>query len=297
MNRRSLLRRVVIYGGAFLLAFFWFAPFVVVLLGSTVPEVNLVAFPPDWFRDGLNLQTYDYIFTGKVPQSYEQRGALRSMISSEVRDVPRAIANSFVVASAVMLINLVFGSLGAYAYARIRFPGRKVAFTFVLMSRLIPTVAIAVPYYLIVQSLDLINSFWALILIYSVLTLPFTTLVLTLYFRGIPIEIDEAAQLEGASPWRILRDIGIPLALPSMIGAGLFAFMLSYSEFMFALFITTTRERRTLPVVIGSLSSNTDVSWNMLMATIAIGTIPTIILAFPVWRFMVRGLTSGAIKG
>jgi multiple sugar transport system permease protein len=296
MSRRSPTRLAVIYGGALLLAFFWFAPFVLVIIGSVIPETNLVSFPPAWFRDPPNLQTYDYIFTGKVPESYEQRGALRSMISSEVRDVPRAIVNSFVVATAVMLINLVFGSLAAYAYARIRFPGRRLAFTFVLMSRLIPTVAIAVPYYLIVQSLDLINSFFALILIYSVLTLPFTTLVLTLYFRSIPEEIDEAAQLEGASPWRILKDIGIPLALPSIIGAGLFAFMLSYSEFLFGLFITTTRERRTLPVVLGALSANTDVSWNMLMASIAIGTIPTLFLAIPVWRYMVRGLTSGAIK-
>jgi ABC-type glycerol-3-phosphate transport system permease component len=297
MNRRSPARQIVIYGGALLLAFFWFAPFVLVVIGSVIPETNLVAFPPDWFADPPNLQTFDYIFTGQVPESYEQRGALRSMISSEVRDVPRAIVNSFVVATAVMLINVIFGSLAAYAYARLRFPGRRFAFTFVLMSRLIPTVAIAVPYYLIVQSLDLINSFWALILIYSVLTLPFTTLVLTLYFRSIPLEIDEAAQLEGASPWRILKDIGIPLALPSIIGAGLFAFMLSYSEFLFGLFITTTRERRTLPVVLGSLSANTDVSWNMLMAGIVIGTIPTLFLAIPVWRFMVRGLTSGAIKG
>ena len=297
MNRRSPARRIVIYGGALLLAFFWFAPFVLVIIGSTIPELNLVAFPPNWFKDPPNLQTFDYIFTGKVPETYEQRGALRSMISSEVRDVPRAILNSFVVATAVMIINVIFGSLAAYAYARLRFPGKRFAFTFVLMSRLIPTVAIAVPYYLIVQSFDLINSFWALILIYSVLTLPFTTLVLTLYFRSIPIEIDEAAQLEGASPWRILKDIGIPLALPSIIGAGLFAFMLSYSEFLFGLFITTTRERRTLPVVLGALSANTDVSWNMLMAGIVIGTIPTLFLAIPVWRFMVRGLTSGAIKG
>jgi ABC-type glycerol-3-phosphate transport system permease component len=297
MNRRSPQRQIVIYGGALLLAFFWFAPFVLVIIGSVIPETNLVTFPPNWFADPPNLQTFDYIFTGKVPESYEQRGALRSMISSEVRDVPRAIVNSFIVATAVMLINVIFGSLAAYAYARLRFPGRRFAFTFVLMSRLIPTVAIAVPYYLIVQSLDLINSFWALILIYSVLTLPFTTLVLTLYFKSIPLEIDEAAQLEGASPWRILKDIGIPLALPSIIGAGLFAFMLSYSEFLFGLFITTTRERRTLPVVLGSLSANTDVSWNMLMAGIIIGTIPTLFLAIPVWRFMVRGLTSGAIKG
>ena len=297
MNSRSLARRIAIYGGALLLAFFWFAPFVLVIIGSTIPETNLTSFPPNWFEDPPNLQTFDYIFTGKIPETYEQRGALRSMISSEVRDVPRAILNSFVVATAVMFINLIFGSLAAYAYARLQFPGRRFAFTFVLMSRLIPTVAIAVPYYLIVQSLDLINSFWALIMIYSVLTLPFTTLVLTLYFRSIPIEIDEAAQLEGASPWRILKDIGIPLALPSIIGAGLFAFMLSYSEFLFGLFITTTRERRTLPVVLGALSANTDVSWNMMMAGIVIGTIPTLFLAIPVWRFMVRGLTSGAIKG
>jgi multiple sugar transport system permease protein len=219
------------------------------------------------------------------------------MISNEVRDVPRAILNSIVVATAVMLINVVFGSLAAYAYARIRFPGRAAAFNFVLMSRLIPTVAIAVPYYLIVQAFGLINTYWALIAIYSVLTLPFTTLVLTLYFRGIPEEIDEAARVEGASPWRILRDITIPLALPSIIGAGLFSFMLAYSEFLFALFITTTSDRRTLPVILGTLSANTDVTWNMLMASIAVGTLPTVILAIPVWRFMVRGLTSGAVRG
>ena len=295
--RRGPGTRLAIYSGAILLALFWFAPFALVFIGAVIPEVNLTSFPPRWFRDPPNLQTFDYIFSGKVPESYEQRGALRSMISSEVRDVPRAIVNSVVVATAVMLINIILGSLSAYAYARLRFPGKRAAFTFVLMSRLIPTVAIAVPYYLIVQSLDLINSFWALILIYSVLTLPFTTLVLTLYFRSIPVEIDEAAQLEGASPWRILKDIGIPLALPSIIGTGLFAFMLSYSEFLFGLFITTTRERRTLPVVLGALSANTDVSWNMLMAGITIGILPTLILAIPVWRFMVRGLTSGAIKG
>ncbi len=200
MKRRGLGKSILVYAGALLLAVFWFAPFVLVALASVIPEVNLASFPPRWFRDPLNLQTYDYIFTGKVPESYEQRGALRSRISSEVRDVPRAIGNSFLVATAVMLINITLGSLSAYAYARIRFPGRRALFSFVLFSRLIPTVAVAIPYYLIVQRLDLINSYWALILIYSVLTLPFTTLVLTLYFRGIPDEIDEAAQIEGRVP-------------------------------------------------------------------------------------------------
>ena len=296
MRRQSRLRRILIYGGAFLLAFFWFAPFVVVFMGSVIQEVNLISFPPRWFKDPPSFAMYDYIFTGKVPASYEQRGALRSMISNEARDVPRAILNSFIVAAAVMFVNLIFGSMASYAYARLRFQGRAFTFNFVLASRLIPAVALAVPYYLIVLKLGLLNSFWALIAIYSVLTLPFTTLVLTLYFRAVPIEIDEAAQVEGASPWQVLRDVMIPLSRPSLVGAGLFAFMLAYSEFLFALFITTSRERRTLPVILGALSANTDVSWSMLMASITIGVVPTLLLAFPIWRYMVRGLTSGAIR-
>jgi multiple sugar transport system permease protein len=265
-------------------------------MGSVIQEVNLITFPPKWFADPPSFSAYDYIFTGQVPESYEQRGALRSMISNEARDVPRAILNSFIVATAVMFINLVLGSLAAFAYARLRFPGKSVMFNIVLMSRLLPTVALAVPYYLIILKLGLLNSYWALIAIYSVLTIPFTTLVLTLYFRSVPIEIDEAAQIEGASPWRVLWDIMLPLSRPSLVGAGLFAFMLAYSEFLFGLFITTSRETRTLPVILGALSVNTDVSWSILMASIAIGLLPTLVLAFPVWRFMVRGLTTGAVR-
>jgi multiple sugar transport system permease protein len=296
MRGTSRARRLLIYGSAALLAFFWFAPFALIAMGSVIQEVNLITFPPKWFADPPSFSAYDYIFTGQVPESYEQRGALRSMISNEARDVPRAILNSFIVATAVMFINLVLGSLAAFAYARLRFPGKSVMFNIVLMSRLLPTVALAVPYYLIILKLGLLNSYWALIAIYSVLTIPFTTLVLTLYFRSVPIEIDEAAQIEGASPWRVLWDIMLPLSRPSLVGAGLFAFMLAYSEFLFGLFITTSRETRTLPVILGALSVNTDVSWSILMASIAIGLLPTLVLAFPVWRFMVRGLTTGAVR-
>jgi multiple sugar transport system permease protein len=296
MRRRSPAQRVLTYAGALLLAVFWFGPFVLVGIGSVIPEGNLLSFPPDWFADPPFLGNYDYIFTGDIPQNYLERGALRSMISNEVRQVPRTILNSAVVASAVMLINLVLGSLAAYAYARLRFPGRRAAFTFVLMSRLIPTVALAVPYYLIILNLGLLNTYWALIAIHSVLTLPFTTLILTLYFRNVPQEVDEAAQVEGASPLRALWDITVPLSLPSLVGAGLFAFMLSYSEFLFGTFIQTSIATRTLPVVLGALSTNTDVSWGLLMASIVIGTLPTLLLVFPVWRFMVRGLTAGAAR-
>ena len=296
MRRRSPVQRIVVYAGAILLAVFWFGPFALVAIGSVVPEANLLAVPPRWFADRPVLGNYDYIFTGKIPSSYEQTGALRSMISNEVRHVPRSVLNSFLVALAVMFVNLVLGSLAAYAYARLRFPGRVATFNFVLMSRLIPAVALAVPYYTIIESLGLLNTYWALIAIYSVLTLPFTTLVLTLYFRSVPPEIDEAAQVEGASPLRVLWDVTLPLSLPSLVGAGLFAFMLAYSEFLFGLFTITSAGKRTLPVVLGSLSAQHDVSWGMMMASVAIGTAPTLLLVFPVWRFMVRGLTAGAVR-
>jgi multiple sugar transport system permease protein len=295
MRRRSPLRQVVVYGAALLLALFWFGPFVLVWLGSVIPEGDLLSFPPNWFAHGPFLGNYRYILTGEIPQTYLERGATRSMISQEVRYVPHAMLNSFAVALAVMFLNLVLGSLAAYAYARLQFPGRRATFNFILASRLIPTVALAVPYYLIVQALGLLDTPWALIAIYAVLTLPFTVLVLTLYFRAIPPEIDEAAQVEGASPLQILWRITLPLSLPSLVGAGLFAFMLAYGEFLFGLLIATGIERRTLPVILGAISTNPDVAWGLLMASIAIGSAPTILLVFPVWRFMVRGLTAGAV--
>jgi multiple sugar transport system permease protein len=294
MRRRTLARRIVIYGAALLLAIFWFGPFVLVAIGSVIPEANLFSFPPKWFADPPFLGNYGYIFTGEIPQTYLQRGAMRSMISEEVRWIPYSVFNSFIAAAAVMFIVLVLGSLASYAYARLRFPGRRSTFLFILLSRLIRTVALAIPYYAIVQSLGLLNTRWALIGIYTVLTLPFAVLVLTLYFKSIPKEIDEAARVEGATPLQNLWYITLPLALPSLIGAGLFTFMLAYSEFLLALLITNTRIARTVPVTLGSISTNPDVSWGLLMASIMIASIPTILLIYPVWRFMVRGLTTGA---
>jgi multiple sugar transport system permease protein len=287
---------IAIAVGALLLGVFWFGPLVLVAIASAVPSGALLTVPPRWFDSGFSVSNYNYIFTGTFPQSYLESGALRGMISQEVRQIPQAMANSLIVATAVMLINLVLGSVAAYAFARLRFPGRYSAFNFILISRLIPSVALAVPYYAIVQSAGLVDTHAALILIYAVLTLPFTVLILTLYFRGLPPEVEEAAQVDGASPIQVLLRIAIPLAAPSLVGTGLFAFMLAYSEFLFALLITSSASSHTLPVVLGTVSSNPDVSWGLLTSSIMVGITPTLVLVFPVWRLMVRDLTSGSVR-
>lgn len=287
--------KVVTYLGAVLLAVFILAPLAWVFLSSVLPEASILSFPPDWFQYGLMDANYKYIFTGEIPRGPIATATLRTMISQEVRLVPRTIVNSFIVASVVMLINCLIGSLAAYAFARLRFAGKTPVFFFITLSRLIPTVALAIPYYLIVQRLDLIDTYWALIIIYSVLTLPFTLLILTLYFRGIPEEIEEAAQLDGCSPFQTLVRVTIPLALPSLIGTGLFAFMLSYSEFLFGLLITQSIKTRTLPVILAAVSWNPDVTWGLTSASITIGLIPTLLLVVPVWRYMVKGLVAGGV--
>jgi len=294
MSSGSPIRRILIYVAAVLVALFWFGPLVLVGVASMVPDGNLLSFPPRWFENGVFFGNYEYILTGVLPETYLQPGALRGAISQEVRFVPQSLLNSFVIATAVALNNVVLGSLAAYAYARTRFPGRSLSFNFVLGSRLLPAVALAVPFYTIVQRLGLLNSPVALVLIYTVLTLPFSTLILTLHFRNIPQSIDESAQLEGAGPLRIMWDIAVPLALPSLVGVGLFSFMLAYGEFLFALLIMTGSDTKTLPVLFGSLATNRDVAWGLLTASIILGSLPTLVLVFPVWRFMVRDLTQGA---
>ena len=294
MSAGSPIRRILIYVAAVLVALFWFGPLILVGVASIVPDGNLLSFPPRWFESGIFLGNYEYIITGVLPETYLQPGALRGAISQEVRFVPNSLLNSFVVATAVAVNNVVLGSLAAYAYARLRFPGRALSFNFVLGSRLLPAVALAVPFYTIVQRLGLLNSPVALVLIYTVLTLPFSTLILTLHFRNIPQSIDESAQIEGAGPLRIMWDIAVPLALPSLVGVGLFSFMLAYGEFLFALLIMTGSDTKTLPVLFGSLATNRDVAWGLLTASIILGSLPTLVLVFPVWRFMIRDLTQGA---
>ncbi|MEX0766180.1 MAG: carbohydrate ABC transporter permease [bacterium] len=286
----------MIYLSAIVVVGFALAPFMWVILSGFLPEVAILTVPPEWFRSGLIVDNYRYILTGEIPRAHEVGGQLRRMISEEVRHIPRAAFNSSVVAGAVLLLNWLLGVPAAYAYARLRFPGRVATFYFITVSRLIPAVALAIPYFLIVQRLGLLDRHFALILIHTALTLPFTVLILVLYFRSIPVEIEESAQLDGASRWAILRRVMLPLALPSLVGAGLFAFMLSYSEFLFALLVTTSEYSRTLPVTLASVASNPDVSWSLLSAGTTLAVLPALMLVWPIWRYMVRGLVSGSLN-
>jgi ABC-type glycerol-3-phosphate transport system permease component len=169
-------------------------------------------------------------------------------------------------------------------------------FSGIVMCRLLPAAALAVPFYLIVQALGLLDTKLALVLVHSILTLPFTVLILTVFFRSIPVEIEEAAKIDGANPWRTFWRITLPLSASSMVAVGLFAFMLSYSEFLYSNILGGSEKTRTLPVIMAALSTNTDVAWGMFMSGVFLTLIPTLVLVILVWNFVVEGIIFGGSK-
>ena len=297
MPERARLGRPLLYVAALVLFLFSAGPIFLSLLGSVIPDQALFSFPADWFGRGFTYDNYRYIFTGEMPRSYEIRGANRGMISDAARQVPASMINSMAVALAVMVVNVVLGAPAAYAFARMRFRGRTLAFMAIVMSRLVPAVALAVPFYLLIQALGLLGTKAALILVHSVLTLPFTVLILSVFFRRIPPEIEDAAIVDGCTRLQLFWRIVLPLSLPSLAATGLFAFMLSYAEFLFALVLSGDAANRPLSVVMASLARNVDVSWGILNSAIFLAVLPSVALVAIVWRSIVEGILVGGIKG
>jgi ABC-type glycerol-3-phosphate transport system permease component len=282
---------------ALLILVFTGGPVLLSLYGSIVPDRILLSPDRSLFTEGPNFETYRYVFTGELPESYNQESANRAMISDAARQVPQALVNSSLNALAVMVLNLILGAPAAFVFARYIFPGKKISFLYLILSPLVPTVALVTPIYMVMQSLGLVGTAAGIILVHTAKALPFTVLILSVFFRKIPPEIFEAAVLDHCNRLQTFWRVAMPLALPSIGATGLFAFMLSYSEFMFAMILSGSSETRPVSVVMAALARNTDVSWSLLNTAIFIAIVPTLILVVLVWRFVVEGLLAGAVKG
>lgn len=282
---------------AALILLFAGGPVLLSLYGSLVPDRLLLSPGQGLFTEGPNFEGYRYIFTGRLPDSFNMESASRAMISDAARQVPRALVNSSINALMVMVLNLVLGAPAAFLFARYRFPGKKFAFLYLILSPLVPPVALVTPIYMLMQMLNLVGTPAGIILVHTARALPFTVLILSVFFRKIPTEIFEAALLDHCSRFQTFWRIAVPLSLPSIGATGLFAFMLSYSEFMFAMLLSGSSQTRPVSVVMAALARNTDVSWSLLNTAIFIAIIPTMILVVLVWRLVVEGLLSGAVKG
>ena len=291
------LHPILTFTLATLILLFTGGPVLLSLYGSLVPDRVLLSPDKSILTEGPSLETYRYVFTGQLPESYQQASANRAMISDAARQVPGALINSSINALAAMVLNLLLGAPAAFVFARYIFPGKKLSFMYLILSPLVPAVALVTPIYMMLQFLGLVGTQIGIILVHTAKALPFTVLILSVFFRKIPAEIFEAAVLDHCSRFQIFWRVALPLALPSVGATGLFAFMLSYSEYMFAMILSGDAQTRPVSVVMAALARNTDVSWSLLNTGIFLAIVPTLVLVVLVWRFVVEGLISGAVKG
>ena len=211
-------------------------------------------------------------------------------------DAILAFRNSLIISILAVLIGLLVSFPAAYTLARVKFRAKNQANFYILSMRMAPAFAFLIPYYLIFRLLKMIDTFPALVIIYLTITIPFGIWMLESVVADMPIEIEEAALVDGCTPIQVMWKIVVPITAPSIAATGILSFVFCWNEFFFAL-VLTGNQTRTIPVMLTSLIGLMGVDWVKMSAAGMLAITPTIILALIAQRFLVRGLTLGAVKG
>lgn len=289
MRRRGIpWRKIVVYLLAAGFALWIILPFYWIIATSFMTEADALSTPPDWIPTNPTLDNYLAFINPE--------GSAALVGSRAAEAIPYALLNSAVVAVMTALLNLALGISAAYAFARMRFRGSQVLLMVYLATRMVPGVAIIIPFYLVMRSLNLLDTYGALVLSYTTFALPFTIWILKDYFRTIPSEIEDAARVDGCSWWRMMRSVFLPIAAPGLVAAAIFSFMTAWNEFMFALFLTSTPNAQTIPVIAANFATDLNVSFTSMAAAGVVAVIPPLILVLIFQRLIVHGLASGAVK-
>lgn len=265
---------------------------------SLQSEAEIYSVPPFYFPPNPSINNYWFAFDidSAVKYFLEQGMSLFLFIPGAVKDFPKSIINSVIVGVIVMIYNLIAGMLGAFGITRIRFRGDLPLFYASIVGRLIPPVVIAIPYYVIIKSLGLIDNMLSVILVHMMFTIPFTIWILNTYLLGIPTDIEDAARVDGYSYLEILRKVTFPVIKPAIVAVAITSFMISYGEFFFALLLTKSAASRTIPVIIGSSVAVPRVTKGLICAMGVLGMIPATIIIIVFRRYLIRGLVAGAVK-
>lgn len=299
-----IAQNLVILVGALIVAVYVLAPVTWLVSSSFQNEAEVVSVPPHWIPEQPTLMNFEAIFTAGSQEeevTYETRSgqdpASGGYIPSTAKNLLPAMWNSTVVATLVVILNLLVGVPAAYALAKIRFWGREASVYFILITRVIPDIALVVPFFLVIKNLGMLDTIGSLVLTYLAVTVPFTVFILVQYFEGLPDELDKAARVDGCSRFQALVRVFLPLSLPSLVAVVLFAFLTSWNEFLLALMFTQTSASQTLPIVLAAFTSDFTISFSFINAAGVLAIVPPVIVAVIFERYIVSGLTAGAVKG
>ncbi len=268
-----------------------------IALGVSVAGMLLfVLFPVYWIVVNSLKPQAEILRTGVtwLPSS----PSLENYVSiNEFMPFAQNTRNSLGIALGTAVVSLIVSTSAAYAFSRFRFPGRDALMLVILMVYLIPQILLLVPLWVILRDLGLLQSPFGVILAHATSAVPFAIWMLTGYFNELPVELEEAAWMDGASRLQALWHVLLPLAIPGVIVTALFAFIASWNEFLYASSILRTGDAKTLPVSLWQLNGEAGIYWGQLTAGGVLATMPVAILFIVFQTYIVRGLTQGAVKG
>lgn len=212
-------------------------------------------------------------------------------------NILRGYMNSLIISVTVVVMVLIIGSMASYIMARFRFPGKTVIHALIISSLMIPVFATIVPVFEILLKMNLFNNYLGLILPQIAGNLAFTISVLTSYMTTIPIEMEEAAFMEGCTPFQVFSKVIVPITKPSLAASAVFVFLWSYNDLFSSLIILRTRDKMPINVLLTDISSQYGINYGLMAAAIAIIVVPVLIVYIFAQRFIIEGMTSGAVKG
>jgi multiple sugar transport system permease protein len=278
--RRSDLANLVVIAALIL-------PLLVLALGSLQTERDLLDHPHDLLPQHITFENVVSLALGRQGPD----------IPEQMRAYPRAFFNSMVIALSVTLIVTVFGGLSAWSFARLTFPGRRAVPYGVLGVRMVPLIILIIPLYTMMARAKLLSTPLAIIIPQAGLFLPYTMWILISYFSSIPIELEEAARIDGCSRFGAFLRIVLPLSAPGLTANAVIIFLLSWNDLLLPVIMVSKVEQMTLPVLISSIVTLKFFSYTLTYAAGLLATLPTLLLALLLQRYVVSGLTAGAVKG
>jgi multiple sugar transport system permease protein len=275
LRNRERMINTLSYGLLILAIIIVFLPLAWMLTVSVRPNLEVMKMPPSWIPEVFTLEGYAKIFSN-----------------------PRYLLvflNTTVVSLIVTAISLFLGAMAAYALARFKFIGQRTVLMFLITTQMFPLVLLCIPYFRIFITLGLYDTRTSLVIVYLTFTLPFCILMLRSYFMNIPRDIEEAAMVDGCTRLGAVFRTLVPMSYPAFIGAGLYTFLLAWNEFLFAVVLIESWENRVLTMAIYSLMAEFVTDWNAMMAFSVLASLPLVVAFIFLQRYMVQGMTAGAL--
>jgi ABC-type glycerol-3-phosphate transport system permease component len=274
---RQRLERAGVYLGAALLTFACGFPLFWMGLTSIKPDREIVTATPGFWTAAPHLDAYRRLFSQTRFDGY--------------------FVNSILVAGGSTLLTILVAVLAAYGITRFRFKGRESIATVMLFTYMFAPIMIVIPFYIMMRKLGLTNSHLGLVLSYASFSLPFSMWLLRSFFQSIPLELEEAAMIDGATRPQAVARVIVPMALPGVIAVSIFTFIVAWNDYLFARVLIGKDELKTLPVGIQDLYESTVTDWGMVMAAGVLITVPALLFFVAVQRYLVAGWGAGAVKG